>query len=389
MSDPVPDCWTRLYTQPTVHAIAYSIPAFGLLIGLELWLAQRKRRHLFRFGDAVCDISCGIGQQALGIFIAAATLAVYLWFYEFRLIEFSADSLWTWVLAMIGVDFVYYWWHRLSHECNLLWAVHIVHHQSEDYNLAVALRQAYISGPTAILFHVPLALLGVPPAVWLLSRAVNLLYQFWIHTELVGKLGWYGKLFNTPSHHRVHHAINPQYLDRNYAGILIIWDRLFGSFEPEQERPVYGTTKPLQSYNAVWANVDHLANIARKAAGVRGIGQRLRAVFDHPGWSPGEEEPGLTKMQLQERRERKYDPKAPRWLQIYVALWLLAVSGAVMALLIAYAQMPTWASVSAVTLIVLTTACWGGLLERKRWAWLAEGSRLVACGVWAAAWFVS
>lgn len=371
-----------------MHAIAYSIPVFGLLIAIELWLAQRQGRKLFRFGDAVTDISCGIGQQALGIFVAAATVLIYIWFYELRFFSLPADSVWTWVLAMVGVDFAYYWWHRLSHESNLFWAIHVVHHQSEDYNLAVALRQAYISAPSAVWFYVPLALLGVPPEVWLLSKSLNLLYQFWIHTELIDKMGWFGKVFNTPAHHRVHHAINPQYLDRNYAGILIIWDRMFGTFEPEVERPVYGTTKPLGSYNAVWANLDQVVAVGRKALRVKGVGHKLRALFSHPAWGPNGNEQPLDKVQLQQRADNKYDPQAPRWIQAYVVVWLALVSAAIFGLLLVHMQMPWWASASAVFLIVATTACWGGLLERRRWAWAAEGSRLAACGAWAAMYFL-
>ncbi|MGB1274904.1 MAG: sterol desaturase family protein, partial [Nannocystaceae bacterium] len=229
-----------MYTRAAVHAIAYSIPVFSLLIGLELWLAHRRGRKLFRFGDAVSNISCGIGQQTVGLFVAAATLALYVWVYQHRVWEFDIRSPWTWVLAMLWVDFAYYWWHRMSHEVNIFWAVHIVHHQSEDYNLSVALRQAYISGPTAIAFYLPLALVGVPPEAWALSHALNLLYQFWIHTKLIDKMPRFGKVFNTPSHHRVHHGTQPQYLDRNHAGMLIIWDKIFGSFEPELEPPIYG-----------------------------------------------------------------------------------------------------------------------------------------------------
>src|SRR5437660_3553961 len=229
------------------NPIALAIPFFFLLMGVELWVARRRGVKLYRFADAVVDLSCGMTQQILLVFQVALLVAGYAWLYQHRL-----WTLPTWaavVVAFFTVDFTYYFWHRLSHEVNALWAVHIVHHQSEDYNLAVALRQAVLSVWTIWPLHLPLALIGVPPATFLIIESASTLYQFWIHTELVGKLGIFEKLFNTPSQHRVHHGINPRYLDKNYAATLCIWDRLFGTFEEEKEEAVYGLVKPLKSFD--------------------------------------------------------------------------------------------------------------------------------------------
>src|SRR4051812_7775689 len=161
----------------------------------------------------------------------------------------------TWLVAIAGVDFLYYWWHRLSHRVNLLWAAHVVHHQSEDYNLAVALRQSVTTSATLFPFYALLAFAGVPPLQLAVSTSLSTLYQFWIHTELVPRVPWLERLLNSPSAHRVHHAINVRYLDKNHAATLMVWDRLFGTFEPETEAPVYGLTRPLASFNPVWSQL--------------------------------------------------------------------------------------------------------------------------------------
>ena len=213
--------------------IAFAVPFFFVLIAIELAVARARLRAVYRLADALGDLGCGMIQQVSPVFLAASVLAGYTFVYErLRVVTWSAPAA-AWVVAFVGVDFLYYWWHRSSHEVNVLWAAHVVHHQSEDYNLAVALRQAVLTSYTAQLFYVPLAFLGVPPLVFASVNAISTLYQFWIHTELVGKLGWMEELFNTPSHHRVHHAINPQYLDKNHGAIFIVWDRLFGTFARE------------------------------------------------------------------------------------------------------------------------------------------------------------
>ena len=196
--------------------IALAIPFFFLLIGLELHLARRRGLRLYRVSDALTDIHCGVTSQIGVLFYGALQLAIYAGVYDtLRLLDYPSAWL-TWTVAFIGVDFAYYWWHRLSHEVNFLWAAHIVHHQSEDYNFAVALRQALLTSWTSLVFYLPLAVLGVPPLVFAATLAFSTLYQFWIHTQLFApRRGVVDYVFNLPSHHRVHHAVNPQYLDKN------------------------------------------------------------------------------------------------------------------------------------------------------------------------------
>ncbi|MCA9684087.1 MAG: sterol desaturase family protein, partial [Myxococcales bacterium] len=195
--------------------------------------------------------------------------------------EMPTTAWWTWVFALIALDFLYYWFHRWSHEVNFLWASHIVHHQSEEYNLTVALRQSAFQGLFSIWLYLPLALVGVPPLVYVFSSQINTIYQFWIHTRLVKRMGPLEWVLNTPSHHRVHHGADPLYLDRNYAGMLIVWDRWFGSFQEEREEPTYGTTKPLAHWNPLWANFDYWATLIREARSMPRLRDRLQIWFRH------------------------------------------------------------------------------------------------------------
>lgn len=362
--------------------IALAIPFFFVLIGVEVWAARRRRLRVHRFDDCVVDLACGMTQQVLLVFFAAALIAAYAWTHaHLRLVTFAPGSAWPWVIAFVAVDLGYYWWHRLSHEVNLLWAVHVVHHQSEDYNLAVALRQAVLSAVTILPFHLPIALLGVPPAVFLTVESFSTLYQFWIHTELVGKLGPLERVLNTPSLHRVHHATNPGYLDRNYGATLVLWDRLFGTYEEERERPVYGITKPLASFDPLWAQVHYWVELARLARLAPRWSDRVRVWFAHPGWRP----PGAAEG-VRPPAGGKYDPRAGRGLAAYVATNLVLAVGATFALLLFQHALTALERAVAAGLVLLTIAGWGALLERRSWALLLETVRLALAALAAVVW---
>lgn len=357
--------------------IALAIPFFFLLIGGELLWARARGVRVYRLNDALTDLSCGITSQVFVILHAAAQLAAYAWLYDnLRLVTFS--SAWPgWLIALLGVDFAYYWWHRASHEVNALWAAHIVHHQSEDYNLAVALRQAVLTSFTSFPFYAPLALLGVPLIPFATARAFSTLYQFWIHTQLIGKQrGWLDYVLNLPSHHRVHHAINPGYLDKNYGATLIVWDRWFGTYAQESEAPVYGTTKPLASFNPWWAQVHYWVELARASWRAPDLLDKLRVWWKPPSWHPrGLEQPAPRPVSPD--TFVKYDVPLPRRLTVYVLVHYALLLGGATALIFYAAQLATpllWAGVAAVLLNVLAI---GALLERKWWALPTEALRVV------------
>jgi sterol desaturase/sphingolipid hydroxylase (fatty acid hydroxylase superfamily) len=366
---------------PTMNSVfvTLAVPFFFILIGVELAVARARRRRVYRTGDAVGDIGCGMLQQVLLVFLKGATLVLYALLYErYRLVTWRSEAL-VWVVAFFGVDLCYYWWHRLSHEVNLLWAAHVVHHQSEDYNLAVALRQSILTSFTAVPFYAPLALVGVPVLVFSSMYALSTLYQFWIHTELVGKLGWLEEWLNTPSHHRVHHAINPRYLDKNYGAVLIVWDRIFGTFVREEEPPVYGVVKPLASFNPIWAQVQPLVVLAAAVRTAPRPLDKIRVWFASPSWCPEGVPPYPGVEDGSYLARPKYDPVAPPAVRAYVLVQFglaLVITAVVMATQ-SFAPRPALAA--GTVLVLVTIGAGAGLLEGRRWARPLEAARLVAC----------
>jgi len=258
---------------------------------------------------------------------------------------------------------------------NVLWAAHVVHHQSEDFNLAVALRQAVATSFTSLPFYLPMAFLGVPPVVYATMVALSTLYQFWIHTELVGKLGRLEWILNTPSHHRVHHAVNPQYLDKNYAAALILWDRFFGTFAEEREPCVYGTVHPLESFKPVWAQLAYWRDLWRTAGTVARWRDRLRLWVMPPPWVP----PGLPHQPDPEVVGRpKHETVLSPFVKWYVLVQLVPAIVATFLAMWYQTDAPRLTLVAVVALVFWTLISLGGLLDRRRWAVVAEVGRLAA-----------
>jgi alkylglycerol monooxygenase len=358
--------------------IALAVPVFFLLIGLEHWVARRRGRSAYRLADFLTNLSCGTMQQLALLFFNVAILAAYTYAFEHhRIFEASPRSVAVWVLSFLAIDLLYYWWHRLSHRVNVMWAGHVVHHSSEDYNLSVALRQSVLTPLTASPFTIALAFAGVPPLVHAPIYSFNLLYQFWIHTELVGKLGWFEHVFNTPSLHRVHHAINPIYLDKNYGGTLIVWDRLFGTWQPETEPPVYGIVKPLRTFQPLWAEFHYVVELCRHFVRAS-LGDKLRVFWKPPTWYPAAlpAPPGPRPVSPAtfQKYERPTTARLGRYLSVNYAL--LMVVTAVTLLLAPRMSLPVLVALSIG--IVLSLISTGALLEGKRWAWPLEGVRFAS-----------
>ena len=291
--------------------VAAAIPLFGVFIALELWVAHRRKVRVYRLFDAMSDLSCGISQQLCLLVSQAPLLVLYVWVQQnYALWSFEHTAL-NFALAWLINDFLYYWWHRASHRINWLWGLHVVHHQSEDFNLAVALRQAMFTHASAMFFYAPMAFLGFDVIIFGVVLALNTLVQFWIHTELIRKCGPIEWFFNTPSHHRVHHGINDEYLDTNYAGFLIIWDKMFGTFVPEEEEVVYGITKPLQSFNPFWANVHYFIELGQRSMSLSRWRDKLWVWWAPPEWlGAGEEAPAPAPQNRD--TQNKYDLVASR-----------------------------------------------------------------------------
>lgn len=233
-----------------MNPVYYAIPWFIGSVLFEQWRAKKRGVSLFQSADTRTSLLMGVGSLFTDAAIKLVTIYAYLWVAERSLFDLAVEPVWLLLLlTLVGQDFCYYWSHRAGHRVRILWAAHINHHSSEYYNLSTALRQSW-SSLFSFVFYLPLAFIGFPLEMIFLAGALNLLYQFWIHTQLIDKMPrWFEAIFNTPSHHRVHHGTNKQYIDKNYAGIFIIWDRLLGTFEPEGKTVTYGLTKNIQTYN--------------------------------------------------------------------------------------------------------------------------------------------
>lgn len=272
-----------------MNYVLYAVPFFFLLIGIELLADRWRGVRTYRTADAINSLSAGVLSTTSGLLTKAVGLLTYTYAWQhLALFELRADSPWVWLFAFVFYDFCYYWNHRLGHERNVLWAAHSVHHQSEEYNLSTALRQTSTGFLFGWIFYLPMAVAGVPPLVFLTVAALNLLYQFWVHTRHVPKLGWFEWFFISPSNHRVHHAQNAVYMDRNYGGVFILWDRLFGTFQEEldEEPVVFGVTTPLASWNPLWANLQFYSVLWQDAVRAESWWDRLRIWFMRTGWRP-------------------------------------------------------------------------------------------------------
>lgn len=271
--------------------IYYAIPFFILTVALEALLARKLRRENaalrgYETKDTFASLTMGVGNVLISAVVKIAVVGLWFFLYEHRLFDLPQDAWWVWLLLFVSEDFCYYWFHRVSHESRFFWAAHVNHHSSTHYNLSTALRQSWTTPLTGIPFWLPLPLLGFHPAMILVQQAISLLYQYWIHLEWAPRMGAFEWVFNTPSHHRVHHGRNVRYLDRNHGGILIVWDRLFGTFEAESETPDYGLTKNLETFHPVKIAFHEWIAIARDVAKARSLRDVLGYAFGPPGWAP-------------------------------------------------------------------------------------------------------
>jgi sterol desaturase/sphingolipid hydroxylase (fatty acid hydroxylase superfamily) len=289
-----------------VGLYAVAIPTFLVCIALEVRLHRQKPiGRGYHRADARTSLSLGILMVVGSTLLRTTIVAFHTWCYQFRLLELPVGAAWVWPLAIIADDFAFYWYHRVHHRVRLFWAIHGNHHSSEYYNFATALRQPVLAWITAPLFFAPLALLGIHPLVMMTAQAISLFYQFFLHTERIGRLGPLEWVLNTPSHHRVHHGKNLPYLDKNYGGILIVWDRLFGTFEAEGEPVRFGLTHVVPVDKGVLHAFSHeLVDLARDVVTARSLRRALGFVFGPPGWGKGETTEDLQRRQQRQQKAR-------------------------------------------------------------------------------------
>ncbi len=349
--------------------IVLATPVFFGLIALEFAVGLARGRNTYRLNDSLNSIGLGVMSQVTGVFGRLLRIGIYaLVFDHVALTALPASEPWVWLLALVLYDFCYYWLHRGGHRVAVLWAAHAVHHQSEDYNLGTALRQTSSGFVLGWIFYLPMAVAGVPPLVFGIVALVDLLYQFWVHTQQLGRLGWFDRWFCSPSNHRVHHAVNDAYLDKNYGGILIIWDRLFGTFknEDDAEPCVYGTRAPLQSWSPLWANLQVYRDLALDCWRAGSTADKLRVWIKPPGWRPADVATRWPKPAFDIQALSRFDPPASRAAQFAAGALFLAVLVVTTAFLW-FSHLLAWQEQALAAAAIVALLCViGALLQPRR-----------------------
>lgn len=362
--------------------VLWAVPAFFGLMLLELAVCRARTGSGFRLDDALTSLSIGMVSQVSGAFAGAIGLATYGWAGEhlapFRL---PAHAWWTWALAFVGFDLAFYWSHRLSHRVNLFWASHVVHHSSEEYNLTTALRQPATSFLFTWMIYLPLGAAGIPTEVFAVAAGMNLVYQFWPHTRLVGRLGWLEGWLVTPSNHRVHHARNPFAIDRNFGGVFAIWDRIFGTYAEERDdEPLsYGIRDPAASFDPFVLNLHHYGRICRDLLAARTWAERVRVVLGPPEWHP----PGRACLPRPARR--RLDPRIPAPLSAYCLAQSVLALAATVHFMAVQARVDGAPALLEAAAVVAGTVTVGGLLAGRREFLILEALRLAATALGLAA----
>ncbi len=361
-----------------MNVYTFIAPIVMFLLIAEIIYSVKTKNGLYNFQDTVTNLATGIGNQCVNLAVAFFVYKWYGWLYQFAPWQIPA----TWyslLILLLLQDFIFYWFHRLGHTINVFWAAHMPHHSSEELNLSVGIRASFTQRLFQFLFFDwILVLLGYSPEMVYAVAAVHLLLAYWHHTQIIKKLGWFEKYFVTPSHHRVHHGVNPQYLDKNYSEFLIIWDKMFGTFEPEEEEVCYGVTHPPRSWDPIFVNFQYWKQLWDDAVAAPYWWDKIRLWFMPLGWRPRGLETNKGKRIGYTRKEQvKYQSKQFKNISPYIILQI--------ALGMAYMMITINMSlpVSAVDRLVLSSGlfmmiiAWGGLLQGKRWALTLEVLRLL------------
>ncbi|KAM3928826.1 alkylglycerol monooxygenase [Leptodactylus fuscus] len=346
---------------------------FLVMLVLEMIASWAWRGRPLRINDGLTSLSAGVMSRLPDVAFRGVEVTTYIYVWNhYRVAELPWDSPWTWWLTFLGVDFGYYWFHRMAHEVNIVWAGHQTHHSSEDYNLTTALRQSFLQKYFSWMVYWPMAFF-IPPSVFAVHLQFNLLYQFWIHTEFINTLGPLELILNTPSHHRVHHGRNPYCIDSNYGGTLIIWDRIFGTFVPEKEKVVYGLTHPINTFHPFDVQLQHCVYIWRTFWSTPGFCNKLSVIFKGPGWGPGKPRLGLPEeLPKVTGDEKPYDPGLSVFLQLYSASHFILLLGVYQHMFEAKSELAPIVILVRILYILLTLTSLGFLLENKPKAAILE-----------------
>lgn len=362
-----------------MNLILFAIPFFFLLIALELVWDWHKKTNYYRVNDAITSLSLGIVSRVIAIARKFIPFTLYYLMFDHISVVKLSEELWVWVLGFVLYDFCYYWLHRLSHEVNFLWAAHVVHHSSEEYNLTTALRQTS-GGILGWVFYLPMAVIGIPPEIFISVGAMNLIYQFWVHTRHIPKLGWYEWVFVTPSNHRVHHAQNQVYIDRNYGGVFILWDRMFGTFQEEldDEAPIYGIRKALKSWDPIWANLHVYWQLGKDAWNTKHWKDKLLIWFKPTGWRPDDVQISDPLPRVDLTKFKKFDIELTGWQKVYSLLQHIGIIGVALVVMIQLPQFDTWQTVPALIYVLFASYSLGLVLSNNKFGTVLEIAKYIA-----------
>jgi sterol desaturase/sphingolipid hydroxylase (fatty acid hydroxylase superfamily) len=362
-----------------LNLVAFIIPAFFLFLGLEYWIAVRKGKgNLFTYATSFSSISIGIAERLLNLLITGGFYSLYYFIYEHYALFKIPNQWWVWVVLLLATDLIWYWYHRFGHEVNVFWGAHIVHHQSEEFNYTVSARITTLQAIVRNVFWCILPVLGFQPAMVLFILVVHGTYSFFTHTQLIGKLGWLEKFFITPSHHRVHHASNEKYLNKNYGDIFVFWDKLFGTFQKEEEQPVYGLTHPLKSNSFLWQHFHYYAELVEACRRSGSLWKSIRIIVGRPE---------SLDQNIRHDLETKLLPgkkifKVHFRFKVYLNLQLVACLAGLFFFTLAFNELNAVEKTFNIALILITLVNCGALLEQQRWIYFLEVSRvLVLCSV--------
>lgn len=364
-------------------ALTYAIPGFVLLIIIEAIAAYVMGKKINRAMDVISSLSSGVTNTIKNILGLTVIILSYEWLVDHLAIFEIQSPVWLYILAFIGIDFASYWSHRWEHEINIFWNRHIVHHSSEDFNLACALRQTISAMATIFFFlYIPMALIGIPAEIVALLAPLHLFAQFWYHTVVIGKMGFLEKILVTPSHHRVHHAINAEYLDKNYAAIFIIWDKLFGTFQEElaDVPAVYGTKKPVNTWNPILINFMHAWGILKDAWRTRDGWDKIRIWFMPTGWRPADvQEKYPIEITKDVFARKQYYPQASLGLTLWSGAQLIITNLLLYYSLVHIADFSFQDLLLYCAFLVVTIFAYTSLMDRHLIAIGAEALKLTTC----------
>lgn len=351
--------------------MAFAIPFFLFFMGLEYYVSLKLNKKVHRFQESIANINVGIAERLSDLLTTGSFYFVFSWIHDrFALFEIQ-PSAFNWLLLFLATDFVWYWYHRLGHQVNILWAAHIVHHQSDDFNYTAAARITVLQAVARGLFWSVLPLLGFPPQMIVVLLLIHGAYPFFTHTRLIGKLGWLEYIIVTPSHHRVHHSSNLEYLDKNYGDMLIIWDKIFGTFAPETTEPIYGLTKPLNSQSFLWQHFHYFLELGLAFQMAPSVRDKIQVVFG----SPAAFDPRI-RLILERKWSQKVHASYSARLRQAILFKTATTTAVTFGTILFSRYFESYQLILISIFILLSLIVTGAMLEQKRWVFHLEFIRL-------------